>query len=100
MRPLLTVEQASHLLKIHPETCRKKIRNKEIKASKVFGKWKIAPSNLESLINSNQNVVAQEVRHKESLCQTHSRSISGVTSGGTDSLRREVEKEYSTLLGL
>lgn len=100
MQPMLTVLEASRLLKIHPETCRKHIRQNKLKAKKKTGKWLIDPVYLENLDTSNQNVVAQEVRHKESLCQNlNSNCTSEAASGGIASRLRMAENEYRRLRG-
>lgn len=104
MGNMLSVAQASKILNIHEETCRKRIRKGIIPASKPSGSkgnWRIDPNDLESSKSNNQNTDAQEVRRKELSCrQTHSHSTNVEKSGGIDLHHQTVETEYLSLLGL
>ncbi|WP_036720153.1 helix-turn-helix domain-containing protein [Paenibacillus harenae] len=50
MADLLTVDQLAQMLELHPRTIRRYIRDKQLKASKVGGEWRIRKEDAEVFI--------------------------------------------------
>ena len=60
-----TVEQISQLLKIHPKTLQRYIREGKLRASKVGKSWRISGHDLSIFMESEKSVQPQEAERSE-----------------------------------
>lgn len=58
-KPLMTVKEASEMLKLKEGTIRNLINDRKLRAVKFGKEWRIAPKDLESFLNDNANVDAR-----------------------------------------